>query len=146
MDTKELEDLRRMIKHSQGVGLLLMKVCKELMVRSITHDASKFLEEDLDRHIEAAQRKQELIEKHGMTHDGDMDRNFREEYKEIADEHARRNRHHVEHHTHGFLDMDLMDVLEMLLDWCQSAADNGDDVEENNSIGITRRSTESIHS
>ena len=139
MDTKELEGLMRMIKHSQGVGLLLMKVCKELMVRSITHDASKVLEEDLDRHIEAAQKKQELIEKHGMTHGDDMDRKFKEEYKDLVEEHVRRNRHHVEYHTNGILDMDLMDVLEMLLDWCQSAADNGDDVEENNSIGINAK-------
>ena len=84
-------------------------------------------------------KKQELIEKHGMTHGDDMDRKFREEYKDLVEEHVRRNRHHVEYHTNGILDMDLMDVLEMLLDWCQSAADNGDDVEENNSIGINAK-------
>ena len=135
MNLKELQVLRKMLTHTQGVALRLAKVCNELMTRACTHDASKFLEEDLDRHLKSAEIKRQLYEKCGMRYGDDRDKQFRKEYKDLAEGHACRNRHHVEHHTHGIWDMDLVDVLEMLVDWCQSAEDWGEDIEENNSIG-----------
>ena len=137
MNSNEIENLRRMFTHKQGVALLLTKVCNELMTRACKHDASKILEEDLNRHLEATQKRQELREKHGaaMDYGHEMYKKYRDEYKDLPEEHARLNRHHVEHHKNGIWDMDLVDVLEMLLDWCQAAEDNGEDVEENNSIG-----------
>ena len=54
-----------------------------------------------------------------------------EKYKHIADKHYSLNRHHPEHHENGINDMSLIDLLEMLCDWCTAAKDIDQSIEIN---------------
>jgi len=51
---------------------------------------------------------------------------FLVDLKPALDHHYANNRHHPEHHANGINDMDLLDLLEMLVDWKASSERNKD--------------------
>ena len=114
--------------HVLKVGNLLATVCNELMKRAVTHDKSKYRECELDGHLAA--HKDHVIA--GRPKFGSSEREkIREKHKTVFCLHHKNNPHHPEHHKNGINDMNLIDVLEMLCDWCARSKDIDFTFEEN---------------
>lgn len=106
------------LKHMLEVGKNILKFIKELQIRAILHDGSKL--ESPEREI-YAQHSDELAKvEYGSP-----------EYKLLCDKvrpaiehHYSKNRHHPEHFPNGIEDMDLVDLIELLSDWCAATKRN----------------------
>lgn len=111
-------------KHIARVNMLLCEFAKEMVIRGINHDLSKFDPVEM----EPLQKMQDLIDKEGQAEFGT------EEYSRrtallgpMIDHHRRNNSHHPEHYEtryggrcdegHGITGMDLFDLVEMFFDW-----------------------------
>ena len=98
-------------KHIAQVRGLLFEVIQELFVRFTEHDKSKLLSPEKDMFDEFTPKLKELT--YGS-----------QEYKDTLAEmgmalshHYSVNRHHPEFFLDGLNDMNLLDLLEMLVDW-----------------------------
>jgi hypothetical protein len=109
--------------HIHRVRTLLDEMCMQLLTRGKTHDASKF------DPIEAGplQVMQDLIDKEGPASFGS------DEYRRrtallgpMLDHHYANNRHHPEHYPDGVAGMDMIDMIEMFVDW-KAASERGQD-------------------
>jgi hypothetical protein len=119
MDTTKAELVTR--KHQQRVQELLLSEVKELIDRAVHHDASKLDREEL----EPWQGMEELIEREGQVPYGSPAYEERMKIIEpMATRHYRLNTHHPQHYPGGVRDMDLLDVVEMLIDW-KAASERG---------------------
>lgn len=54
--------------------------------------------------------------------------------QKALDHHYANNRHHPEHFEHGIEDMNLLDILEMVVDWDSSASCRGTELDTNYSF------------
>lgn len=96
--------------HKLGVQKKLYTLIEELKKRADEHDESKLKEPEysgwvqMDKEPRYPYGSEEYYDK--------MNR-----YKWLFDEHYKANRHHPEHWQGFFSDMDLIDLLEMLVDW-----------------------------
>ena len=97
-------------KHISRVQGWINKFSSILLSRGINHDKSKLEEPELSmwkemdqepRYAYGTPEYQEKINK----------------YKKVFDLHYRHNRHHPEHWSGFYYEMDLIDVIEMLCDW-----------------------------
>ncbi len=97
--------------HIRTVRELLMRLGRELLFRGINHDRSK---------LQAPEKP--LFDRYPKPR-GDAYGSH--EHKEILegelrvaiDHHYANNRHHPEHHSDGVRGMNLIDVVEMFIDW-----------------------------
>lgn len=104
--------IRETLEHKHRVQELMNAVIIELINRATTHDNSKLGEHELEQFAKLGKPLE------GITYGS-------EEYKEQINSilgdalkhHYENNRHHPEHHPNGIKDMDLLDILEMLVDW-----------------------------
>lgn len=102
------------LKHVNKVREKLWILIQELDKRAQVHDASKFEEPEasvlaqnlplLDKAEYGSPQYQESLEK----------------VKPALDNHYAKNRHHPQHFENGISEMDLLDILEMLVDWTAS--------------------------
>jgi hypothetical protein len=90
---------------------MLSKFAGELSYRSAVHDNSKFSPEEFDVYAANVQHFNKYV------FDTKEERELRERIEPGAVHHRKRNRHHPEHFENGIDDMNLIDVLEMLVDW-----------------------------
>lgn len=96
--------------HKAGVQKKLNILINELKKRAETHDNSKLVQPEyngwvkMDKEIRHPYGSKEYFEK-------------MERYKWLFEEHYRVNRHHPEHWQGFFSEMDLLDLLEMIVDW-----------------------------
>ncbi len=98
-------------KHILVVSSLINFFAKELLGRGSAHDASK-LEEPEKSGFD------EWTKKLGRsTYGSDEYKQFLKEMKPFLDHHYANNRHHPEYHENGLRDMNLVDLVEMLVDW-----------------------------
>ena len=124
--------LLRIHDHTFGVRSRVTRICTALMTRAITHDNSKYSENELDDHISMAE------EMDGIKYGTDAYYAIKRKYETLSAEHFANNRHHPEHHPNGLNDMNLVDVIEMLCDWLTGSENTGTPVERSLEINEKR--------
>lgn len=97
-------------KHRNNVASRINKIIKELFRRAEEHDKSKLQEPELSGWKEM---DKEPRYPYGTPEYFDKMRR----YQWVFDAHYKANRHHPEHWQGFFIEMDLLDFLEMILDW-----------------------------
>jgi hypothetical protein len=99
------------LRHVTVVRNLLNQVIREIMLRQEAHDQSKFSEAELATFVEFTPKLKK------SEYGSDEYKGFLKSMKPALDNHYACNRHHPEHFENGIDDMNLVDVIEMLIDW-----------------------------
>ena len=116
---------KRLEQHKEGVKNYLEIITMLLNTRALTHDNSKSSEEEYKYYKMA----------------NSVNRNDFKTYEEYLDyitptlnkglkHHYENNRHHPEFFDNGIDDMTLIDIMEMIADWCIAIKQNGKDLYE----------------
>jgi ClpP class serine protease len=100
-------------KHQQQVQEYLLQMIHELAKRASSHDKSKLESPE----YEVFSKYTQLLK--GTTYGSEEYDKYLEEMKPALDHHYANNSHHPEHYNgHGGINgMDLIDLLEMFVDW-----------------------------
>jgi len=98
-------------EHIENVRNLLNIMVRELLRRGEIHDQSKLGDLERSTFVEFTPKLK------GSTYGSEEYKGFLSEMKPALDNHYASNRHHPEHFKNGIKDMNLIDVLEMILDW-----------------------------
>lgn len=98
-------------RHIERVRNLLNIAIKELLNRAEKHDQSKLEEPEVALFTEYTPKLA------STTYGSQEYEDLKKAIKPALDHHYANNRHHPEHHKNGLDDMNLIDLLEMLLDW-----------------------------
>lgn len=116
-------------KHRLLLKAVLYNLANQLKERADNHDNSK-----LDP------QEKEIFESIDNIKREDFD-SYEEYYnytkplvQKALDHHYANNRHHPEHFEHGIEDMNLLDILEMVVDWDSSASCRGTELDTNYSF------------
>jgi hypothetical protein len=117
----ELQANQETMKHIEKVREYIKIVCNYLHERGVNHDASKLVKPEVTYYAKYTPVLSEL------TYGSEEYAQCLEEMKPALDCHYAKNDHHIEFHNSGILDMDLLSILEMVVDWIASAErqDNG---------------------
>lgn len=115
--SKFLDDLH---KHKVLLRAVLYNLANQLKERADKHDDSKFSKEEKDVFESIDNIKREDFDSY-------------EEYfnctkpliQKALDHHYANNRHHPEHFEKGVDNMNLLDIIEMIVDWDTSASCRG---------------------
>ena len=107
-------------EHIDKIRELLRFFGNELVARGETHDRSKLSPEESDVFAKFTPKLK------GSTYGSDEYKCFLAEMKPALDHHYENNRHHPEHHAGGIDGMNLLDVLEMWIDWRASSMRHAD--------------------
>jgi len=99
------------LEHIQNVRNLINIAVRELLYRAEIHDVSKLGDLERKTFVEFTPKLK------ASTYGSDEYRGFLQEMKPALDNHYACNRHHPEHFTDGVDGMNLIDLLEMILDW-----------------------------
>ena len=128
MSDKMIKNDMETLKHIQKVRENIFKMILELEQRMLLHDRSKL--ESPEREIFG-----EHYEELGKVEYGSPEyTTLLEKVKPAIDHHYSKNSHHPEFYKNGINDMNLVDVLEMLMDWLAAT--------ERNKNGNIRKSIE----
>jgi hypothetical protein len=103
------------IEHINDVRRLLTVCIMEIHKRSTEHDASKL--QSPEREV-FGRYYSELIQTEYGTPEYEA---LLSKVQPAIDHHYAHNRHHPQFHKNGVNDMDLVDILEMLIDWIASS-------------------------
>jgi hypothetical protein len=106
--------------HIDLIRKLLRMAAVELLHRGEIHDQSKFSPAEVDVFTEFTPKLR------GCTYGSDEYRGFLAAMKPALDHHYANNRHHPEHFAAGLEGMNLIDVLEMFIDWLASGTRHAD--------------------
>jgi hypothetical protein len=98
-------------RHIERVRNLLNLCVKELLNRAEKHDQSKLEEPEVALFTEYTPKLA------STTYGSQEYEDLKKAIQPALDHHYANNRHHPEHHKNGLDDMNLIDLLEMLLDW-----------------------------
>lgn len=110
-----------LMQHKAEVTRLLHVIVKELLDRADEHDASKMVSPELE---DFAAHNAEL---HDQTYMGaGYTANIEGPLKRALAHHYAHNRHHPQHFKRGIEDMNLVDIIEMLVDWAASSKRHAD--------------------
>lgn len=101
-------------EHIHMVQTLLTQVIQNLLSRSLEHDQSKLKDPEVEFFNEAPK-----LDK--LTFGSPEYEESRERLKKALEHHYAKNTHHPEHYPNGVDDMDLLDIVEMLVDWKASS-------------------------
>jgi len=99
------------LKHIKRVNELLLDVIEKLLHRAKHHDDSKLNspeKEDFDFYTPKLK---------DCEYDSDEYKQYLKELKMTLNHHYSKNKHHPEHFENGINDMNLIDILEMVVDW-----------------------------
>jgi hypothetical protein len=107
-------------KHIRRVQELIHFFVKDLLDRADKHDKSKLESPEV-----------EYFTKHNdklasTTYGSEQDYKNKEDLKPALDHHYAHNRHHPQHFKNGINDMNLLDLVEMFLDWKASSERHND--------------------
>lgn len=97
--------------HIKRVNALLIKFSKDLLERATCHDDSKLAEPEKQLFDEYTPKLK------GCTYGSDEYKSFLTSLKVGLDHHYEKNSHHPEHYANGVDGMDLLDLVEMFMDW-----------------------------
>jgi hypothetical protein len=107
-------------EHISKVRVLLQKVAVELLKRGELHDQSKLELPEREVFAEYSPRLS------GVTFGSPQYFDYLHEMKSALDHHYASNRHHPQYFENGVEGMNLIDILEMLLDWWASTKRHND--------------------
>lgn len=99
------------LKHIRRVNELLLHFAMQLMKRAQVHDNSKLgIDEKpmFDTYTPLLK---------GMTYDSPEYKQCLSQLQLALNHHYKENSHHPEHYKNGVNDMDLLDIMEMFIDW-----------------------------
>lgn len=99
------------LKHIHKVRAFLYQMIEELDKRARLHDLSKLESPEAEMYGEFTE---ELAKVEYGTPEYKI---LLEKVRPAVAHHYANNRHHIEFHAQGVDDMDLIDILEMLVDW-----------------------------
>lgn len=99
------------MRHIETVRNYLNAAIRELLNRQEQHDQSKLVPAEVDVFEEYTPKLR------GTTYGSDEYKVFLEGMKPALEHHYRNNRHHPEHFANGIQEMNLIDLLEMMIDW-----------------------------
>ena len=108
--------VKDLVDHKRRVAAYMQIVANELFARAAVHDNSKFSPEEFELYEQCFPN----LQKHAFGSE-----ELKAEYAKLGPalaHHFEVNRHHPEHFEHGIDDMNLLDVLEMVCDWCAASA------------------------
>jgi hypothetical protein len=119
---EELEANASTQAHINVVRMLLNRAATELMQRGEVHDLSKFSPAEVEMFTRFTPRLR------GMTYGSDEYKRCLAEMREHGglQHHYANNRHHPEHFENGLEGMNLIDLLEMFIDWKASSQRHAD--------------------
>lgn len=106
--------------HINEVQRLIRLFATELLKRGEQHDQSKHSPEEADVFDEYSGRLK------GLTYGSPEYKACLEAMKPALDHHYRVNRHHPEHFNDGLFGMNLLDLVEMFLDWYAASKRHAD--------------------
>jgi hypothetical protein len=101
-------------EHINLIRVLLRIAATELLKRGEIHDLSKFSPEEVEVFTEYTSKLK------GTTYGSAEYKQFLAEMKPALDHHYANNRHHPEHFENGIDGMNLIDLIEMFIDWLAS--------------------------
>lgn len=101
--------------HIHRVQQLIGICIVDLLNRANNHDQSKLKSPEVEGFAEYTDKLA------GCTYGSEEYNGYRQALKPILDHHYARNRHHPEHFKEGIEEMNLLDFLEMLMDWKASS-------------------------
>lgn len=134
MTDKEIREFAAIYHHKFVVLQFLNAMVQDLIKRGETHDNTKFTEDEFPDVVAAIDELKQFP--YGSP-----------EYEEVRkkwwhgfEKHYKKNRHHPEFFENGILDMDLVDIIELLVDWKAASmrTGNGGDFEKSIQIGAAR--------
>lgn len=118
-----MDSVPETLKHIAHVRRYLARLVEDLKVRGAVHDRSKLASPEVEILDEVTPKLAQLV--YGTP----------EYFEQLAamkpmlDHHYANNRHHPEHNVDGIRGMNLLDVVEMIVDWKAAGlrhADGGD--------------------
>lgn len=107
-------------RHIDLVMRLLAGMQMELMKRQFTHDRSKLAPPEVSTYAEYTPKLS------SSTYGSEEYKQFLKEMKPALDHHYAHNRHHPEFFENGVEDMNLIDLLEMVVDWYAATQKHND--------------------
>lgn len=129
---EELKTNAETQKHINLVRQLLRKAAVELLMRGEVHDLSKFSEAEVATFTEFTPKLK------NCTYGSDEYKGYLREMGKALDHHYASNRHHPEHFERGIAGMNLIDVMEMFIDWLASTQRHADG-DINRSIELNKK-------
>lgn len=108
MEKSSIEDT---LQHKKMITDLMSQVITELLYRAAVHDNAKMEEPELSLFDTYTPKLSK------STYGSEEYKTFLEGLKPALNHHYSRYRHHPEHFKNGCRDMDILDVIEMLVDW-----------------------------
>lgn len=117
-------------KHILRVKDLLREFREKLQQRGIDHDDSKLQEPEKAGF-------DEMINLSSITYGSDKYKQMLKDIKPTLDHHYLNNTHHPEHYPNGLDGMDLLDIVEMLMDW-KASSERHDDGNIHESLEINK--------
>lgn len=107
-------------KHKVLLRAILYNLANQLKERADKHDDSKYSKEEKDVFESIDEIKREDFDSYEQYYNC-----TKPLIQKALDHHYANNRHHPEHFEKGVNDMNLLDVLEMIVDWESSASCRG---------------------
>lgn len=108
------------LRHIETVRNYINTVIAELLRRQELHDQSKFDEEECKYYDGIT------TELRTVTFGSPEYFQRLEQIRPALDHHYANNRHHPEHHDRGIAGMNLVDIIEMIVDWKSSSLRHDD--------------------
>lgn len=120
-------------EHINLVRVFLRIVAVELLKRGETHDLSKMSSEEVEAFTEYTPKLKTC------TYGSDEYKRYLAEIAPALKHHYAHNRHHPEHYPDGIRGMNLVDLVEMFVDWLASTRRHADgDIRHSIEINRTR--------
>jgi hypothetical protein len=118
--------------HIQRVNELLLRFCKDLMYRAVCHDSSKLREPEKSEFDRLTPILKDL-EYGSPSYKASL-----AELQVALDHHYANNSHHPQHYQNGVDGMNLLDLVEMFMDW-KAATERTKDGNIHKSIEMNRQ-------
>jgi len=119
-ETSEVNSKFMTMRHIETVRNGLTEVVKELLDRAIDHDQTKLEEPEVGYYDQATPKLR------GITYGSPEYKAIMKEIKPAIDHHQGNNRHHPEYFKNGVKEMNLVDLIEMIVDWKAASMRHGD--------------------
>jgi hypothetical protein len=120
-EDKKADQRFKTMRHIETVRNMLNSVIRELLNRAEQHDQSKLQSPEREVFDEYTQKLR------GCTYGSDEYKQFLKEMSgSCLKHHYENNRHHPEHFKNGVLGMDLVDLIEMFVDWLAATKRHAD--------------------
>lgn len=107
-------------RHIERVRNLLNSVAVELLKRGELHDQTKMESPEVELFAKYTDKLKDT------TYGSEEYNQYKKEMQPALEHHYAHNRHHPEHFKNGVDDMNLLDIIEMLIDWKASSERHND--------------------